>query len=167
MVLYREKATAKRLQLARNQGFREPGFAHEQTGFDYRLTNLQAAIGVAQTAMIDEKVPGKRWIGRTYNELLDGGPDLTSLYKDLWAKDALLEKSFGVGKDALMKKLKSMVVETCSFFCPIHMQPLFKSSDPRLSDISEDYPVSTDLWNRGLYLPSGNELTRAETEEVA
>ena len=145
---------------------------HEQMGFNYRLTNIQAAIGVAQTEMIDEKVEKKRWIGRTYNELLAGRSDLTLPYEEPWAKNVywmygiLLEKSFGVGKDDLMKKLKSMGVDTRSFFCPMHMQPLFKKSDPRFPDIAGDYPVSTDLWNRGLYLPSGIGLTRAQMEEV-
>jgi len=172
MVLCREKEIAERLQLLRNQGFQEPRFVHEQMGFNYRLTNIQAAIGVAQTEMIDEKVAKKRWIGQTYNELLAGRSDLTLPYEEPWAKNVywmygiLLEKSFGVGKDDLMKKLKSVGVETRSFFCPMHMQPLFKNSDPRFPDISGDYPVSTDLWNRGLYLPSGIGLTRAQMEEV-
>ncbi len=172
MVLCREKEIADRLRLLRNQGFQEPRFVHEQMGFNYRLTNIQAAIGVAQTEMIDEKVAKKRFIGQTYNELLAGRSDLTLPYEEPWAKNVywmygiLLEKSFGVGKDDLMKKLKSMGVETRSFFCPMHTQPLFKNSDPRFPDISGDYPVSTDLWNRGLYLPSGIGLTRAQMEEV-
>jgi dTDP-4-amino-4,6-dideoxygalactose transaminase len=84
------------------------------------LTNIQAAIGVAQTEMIDEKVAKKRWIGRTYNELLAGRSDLTLPYEEALAKNVywmygiLLEKSFGVGKDDLMKKLKNMGVETRS-----------------------------------------------------
>jgi perosamine synthetase len=66
-----------------------------------------------------------------------------------------------------MKKLKDKGVDTRAFFCPMSMQPVFKGNDPRFPDTSGDYPVSVDLWNRGLYLPSGLGLTRSQIEEVA
>jgi perosamine synthetase len=172
MVLCRDESIAERLRLLRNQGFQEPRFVHEVMAFNYRLTNIQAAIGVAQTELVEEKIARKRWIGQTYNDLLSGQPDLILPHEESWAKNVywmygiVLKDSFGVTKDDLMKKLKEKGVDTRSFFCPMSMQPLFKGSDQRFPDVSGDYPVSVDLWNRGLYLPSGLGLTQPQMEEV-
>jgi perosamine synthetase len=172
MVLCKDEKLATRLRLLRNQAFQEPRFVHDVMGFNYRLTNIQAAIGVAQTEMIDEKVEKKRWIGRTYNELLAGSGDFTLPVEEPWAKNVywmygvLVEESFGVMKDDLMKQLRHKGVDTRAFFCPMSLQPVYKGDDPRYPDSSGDYPVSVDLWNRGLYLPSGLGLTRGQIEEV-
>jgi len=172
MVLCRDKKLADRLRLLRNQGFQEPRFVHEVMGFNYRLTNIQAAIGLAQTEMVDEKVAKKRWIGQTYDELLSGQSDLMLPCEKPWAKNVywmygiVVQDSFGIGKDDLMPKLRDKGVDTRAFFCPMSLQPLFKGDDARFPDMSGDYPVSVDLWNRGLYLPSGLGLTRSQMEEV-
>jgi len=172
MVLCRDEKLAARMRTLRDQGFQEPRFVHEVMGFNYRLTNVQAAIGLAQVERIDDKILAKRLIGQTYNELLAGNQDFTLPYEEPWAKNVywmygiLVEKSFGLSKDDLMVKLKTKGVDTRSFFCPMHMQPVYAGSDPRFPDISGDYPVSKDLWNRGLYLPSGLGLTKAQMTEV-
>jgi len=173
MVLCRDKKVAERLQLLRNQGFQEPRFVHEVIGFNYRMTNIQAAIGLAQTEMVEEKVAKKRWIGQTYNELLAGQDGLVLPCEEPWAKNVywmygiVALDSFGLTKEELMKKLRDKGVDTRAFFCPMSLQPVFKGSDPRFPDTSEDFPVSIDLWNRGLYLPSGLGLTRNQIEEIA
>jgi perosamine synthetase len=172
MVLCKDEELAEKLRLLRNQGFQEPRFVHEVMGFNYRMTNVQAAIGVAQTEMVEEKINTKRRIGATYNELLAGSPFFTLPYEEPWAKNVywmygiLVQESFGVTRDDLMKKLKAKGVDTRAFFCGMHLQPVFKGTDERFPDISGEYPVSADLWNRGLYLPSGLGLTRAQMEEV-
>lgn len=172
MVLCKDAALADRLRLLRNQGFQEPRFVHEVMGYNYRMTNVQAAIGVAQMEMVEEKVAGKRWIGETYNELLANQTDLLIPVEEPWAKNVywmygiVIQDSFGVGKDDLMKQLKAKGIDTRAFFCPMSMQPVYASADPRFPDQSGDYPVSVDLWNRGLYLPSGLGLTRGQMEEV-
>ena len=67
-----------------------------------------------------------------------------------------------------MEELKAKGVETRAFFCPMHRQPVFQDeNDPRFPDVRGDYPVSDDLWDRGLYLPSGPGLTQAQAQEVA
>lgn len=172
MVLCRDEKLLRKLKLLRDQGFQDPRFVHEVMGFNYRLTNIQAAIGVAQTEMVEDKVAGKRRIGATYNELLAGNPYFTLPYEEPWAKNVywmygiLIDESFGVERDELMKKLKAKGVDTRAFFCGMHLQPVFKGADERFPDITGAYPVSADLWKRGLYLPSGLSLTRAQMEEV-
>ncbi|MBI5250717.1 MAG: DegT/DnrJ/EryC1/StrS family aminotransferase [Desulfomonile tiedjei] len=174
MVLCRDEKLAERLQLLRNQGFQEPRFVHEVVAYNYRMTNVQAAIGVAQTEMVEEKIAVKRWIGQTYNELLAKTPDLTLPYEEPWAKNVywmygvLVNEGFGLTKDELMIKLKQKGVDTRSFFCPMSQQPVFiNGNDPSYPDVSVSSPVSQDLWNRGLYLPSGLGLTKAHMQEVA
>ncbi|MEI8181289.1 MAG: DegT/DnrJ/EryC1/StrS family aminotransferase [Desulfomonile sp.] len=172
MVLCRDEEIAARLRLLRNQGFGEPRFVHQVMGFNYRMTNIQAAIGLAQAEMVPEKVERKRWIGTTYNELLADQRDITLPVEKPWAKNVywmygiLIHNSFGLKKEELMRTLTSKGVDTRSFFCPMSLQPVFRGSDPRFPDISGSYPVSVDLWNRGLYLPSGLGLTRLQIEQV-
>lgn len=174
MVLCRDSSLAEKMQLLRNQGFQEPRFVHDVVAYNYRMTNVQAAIGVAQTEMVEEKIAAKRWIGETYNELLAHAPDLTLPYEEPWAKNVywmygiLVGDGFGMTKDDLMKKLREKGVDTRSFFCPMSIQPVFMNgNNPAYPDVSVKNPVSVDLWNRGLYLPSGLGLTRAQMEEVA
>ena len=154
------------------QGFKQPRFVHDVVGFNYRLTNIQAAIGLAQTELVEEKVERKRWLAKRYNELLAKQKDVTLPVEEPWAKNVywmygiLIEDSFGVNKDDLMGMLREKGVDTRSFFCPMSLQPAYRGSDPRFPDVTGDYPASVDLWNRGLYLPSGLGLTESQLEEV-
>ncbi len=174
MVLTRDAALAARLRLLRDQGFEPPRFVHRVVGFNYRLTNLQAAIGLAQTEKADEKVRRKREIASWYLDLLKSeadvevpaeAPGAKNVY---WMFGVKLGPRFSQGRDAVMEELKERGVETRAFFCPMHRQPVFQDGgDPRWPDVRGDFPVSDDLWERGLYLPSGPGLTRAQAEEVA
>ena len=83
-----------------------------------------------------------------------------------WMYGILVEESLGIQKDDLMQMLREKGVDTRSFFCPMSLQPAFRGADPRFPDVTGHYPVSVDLWNRGLYLPSGLGLTRSQMEEV-
>jgi perosamine synthetase len=173
MVLTRDAALAAKLRLLRDQAFEPPRFVHKEMGFNYRLTNVQAAIGLAQTEKADEKVAKKREIARWYLRLLSGCPDLQlpaeapgakSVY---WMFGVKVSGRFSQGRDAVMGELSSKGVETRAFFCPMHLQPVFEGADPRFPGRSGSWPVSEDLWARGLYLPSGLGLTHAQVEEVA
>ena len=173
MVLTDDAALAQRLRLLRNQAFTEPRFVHDEIGFNYRLTNVQAAIGVAQLETLDDKIDRKRQIAATYDALLGAASEITRPSEADWAKNVywmygvVLEDSFGDSKDNVMRRLKANGVETRSFFCPMHLQPVFQAEDPAYPDTRGDYPVSTRLWERGLYLPSGPGLTQAQLETVA
>lgn len=172
MVLCSDAALAARLRLLRDQGFEPPRFVHNVIGFNYRLTNVQAAIGLAQTEKVTEKVERKRQIARWYAEELEGCRDLELPWEAPWAKNVywmygvMLGDAFSRGRDAIMAELKAKGVETRAFFCPMHLQPAFRGDDPRFPDRTGEYPVSEDLWKRGLYLPSGLRLTREQVREV-
>jgi perosamine synthetase len=172
MLITKHQNVANRAKLLRNQAFEEPRFVHRFVGFNYRLTNLQAAIGLAQCENLEKKIERKRAIAQAYTKLLAGDSTITLPYEAPWAKNVywmysiLLNKSFGRSKDEVMRLLSGKGVETRSFFYPMHQQPVFQGNDPRFPDISGDYPVSRDIANRGLYLPSGLGLTQAQIEEV-
>jgi perosamine synthetase len=172
MVLVRDAALAAKLRLLRDQGFEHPRFVHRVVGFNYRLTNVQAAIGLAQTEKADEKVRKKREIASWYLALLGFREDLEVPFEAAGAKNVYwmfgvkLGPRFSGGRDAVMEDLKARGVETRAFFCPMHRQPVFQNGNPRYPDVRGEYPVSDDLWNRGLYLPSGLGLTREQVHEV-
>lgn len=173
MVLCSDGELAEEMRLLRNQAFEQPRFVHRRIGFNYRLTNVQAAIGLAQVEKVDEKVEKKREIARWYAEafadvedveLPAEAPGAKNVY---WMYGVKLGDSFRRGRDGVMAALKEKGVETRAFFCPMHRQPVFQGTDSRFPDVSGSYPVSDDLWKRGLYLPSGLGLTRSQVEEVA
>lgn len=172
MVLCRDPELADRLRLLRNQAFAQPRFVHREVAFNYRLTNVQAAIGLAQSEKVVEKVEKKREIARWYAEAFAGVPDVELPWEApnaknvYWMYGVKLGDSFQRGRDGVMVAMKEKGVETRAFFCPMHQQPAFAGDDPRFPDTSGEYPVADDLWKRGLYLPSGLGLTRAQVGEV-
>ena len=174
MVVCSDAALAERMRFLRNQAFGHPRFVHREVGFNYRLTNVQAAIGLAQAEKADEKVEKKREIARWYGEAFADCPDLELPWEAPGAKNVYwmygikLGDRYAQGRDAVMAQLKTKGVDTRAFFCPMHMQPVFQNAiDPRMPETRGSFPVSEDLWKRGLYLPSGLGLTPAQVEEVA
>jgi perosamine synthetase len=172
MVVTDDERLTERLRLLRNQAFEERRFVHHVMGFNYRLTNVQAAIGLAQVERLEEKLARKNEIASWYRELLAGedvglpaqSPGIKNVH---WMFGVTLGDSFRQGRDAVMRQMRERGVETRAFFCPMHLQPVFvDGADTRYPDVAGRYPVSEDLWNRGLYLPSGLSLTRAQAEEV-
>jgi len=172
MVVCRKAALADRLRLLRNQGFEEPRFVHRVMGYNYRLTNIQAAIGLAQTEKVCEKVARKRDIAAAYAKLLDGQSSITLPSEATWAKNVywmygiLIEDGFGRSRDDVMKELRTHGVETRQFFYPMHRQPAYQGADARFPDTSGEFVISDRLASRGLYLPSGLGLTSVQIEYV-
>ncbi len=159
---------ARRLKdLAHDQKRR---FLHTELGFNYRLTNLQAAIGVAQLEEIDRFIAIKREMASTYKDLLSGVPGLVLPREKEWARSVfwmyavLVEREFGLSRDELMRRLKERGVDTRTFFIPLHRQPLFQAKGKRQG---LSFPVSEALSRKGLYLPSGLALTKGQMKRVA
>lgn len=142
---------------------------HDEIGYNYRMTNMQAAIGVAQLERIDTFIKTHRENAQLYNQLLKKVPGITLPPEETWAKNVywmytvLIDKDgFGVSRDSLMRKLGKRGIDTRSIFCPIHFQPPYRSEFE-----GECYPIAEDLSNRGVNLPSGNTLTKKQVNEVA
>lgn len=146
----------------------ERHFWHEYRGFNYRMTNLQAAVGLAQTERFDALVEARRKNARFYSERLTRVPGLrlpgeSAPAKSVcWMYGLLVEEAFGPTRDELRARLASKGIETRTFFIPIHLQPIYFERFR-----GKRFPVAEDLCRRGLYLPSGPSLTEADIEFVA
>ena len=165
MLVTRNAALAERAALLRNQAFGEERFVHNHVGFNYRMTNIQAAIGVAQCERMARKVRRKREIAAFYDDLLAEEEAIQRPAKAAgcepayWMYAILLKDSFGCGKAEVRDRLAEDGIETRSFFTPMHRQPVYQGGHRRWPDLRGDYPVSDVLGERGLYLPSGLNLT--------
>jgi len=144
-------------------------FFHTELGFNYRMTNLQAALGLAQLEEIERFIEIKQRIASGYRNCLSTVCGLTLPPRKEWARSVcwmytvLVEKEFGLGRDELMGKLKEKGIETRTFFIPVHLQPLFRE-DREYKSLS--FPVAEELSRKGFYLPSGLALTQDEIQEV-
>ena len=170
MVLTDSPKLAQRCQRLKNLSFLESKrFWHEEVGFNYRMTNIQAALGAAQLETIDEMAEKRRQNAFRYNVLLSQIPGITlpverqDVKNVYWMYGILVDRAFGMSRKNLMAALKEKGIETRTFFLPLNHQPVFKKL--RCAD-SRRFPVAEDIAKRGLYLPSGSGLTRKEIEYV-
>jgi perosamine synthetase len=144
-------------------------YLHSEVGYNYRLTNLQAAVGLAQFEQIEEFVNMRRNNAKIYGDYLQNVPDLSLPVEKDWAKNVywmyslLVEPEFGLSRDGLMDELSKRGVETRPFFTPMNEQPVFR--DMHLFE-GEKYPVAGQLSKTGLYLPSSSGLKREEIKYV-
>lgn len=141
-------------------------YIHSDIGYNYRMTNMQAAIGLAQLEKIDDLVHRRREHAYLYNECLKKINGITLPPEEKWAKNVywmysilIDEKEFGLSRDQLMSELEKKGIETRPFFVPMHMQPVFRD---RGLFIGERYPVAEKISKQGLNLPSGSGLTKEQ-----
>lgn len=173
MLVTNDPAIAARARLLRNQAFGEPKFVHRTLGFNYRMTNLQAAIGIAQCEKLDEKVARKRQLAAWYTQALAGEPGLTLCAEAPWARSAywvfgvLLRPEFGCSRDQAMGFLRGQGIETRPFFHPLHRQPALAGKSVVGVERPDGFPVADQLGREGLYLPSGLSLTVEQVNRVA
>ena len=170
MVLTSDPAQAERLRSLRNLCFRpERRFYHTELGTNWRMTNLQAALGVAQLERFDRIVERKRWMGRAYLDRLAGLSGVQLPVEEPWARQVywmfglVLDEATGLDAVELAKRLKARGVETRPFFLGMHEQPVFHA---RGLFLGERYPVAERLARQGLYLPSGLTLTEDQIDAV-
>ncbi len=168
MVVTNDEKIAEMCRLLRDQAFEPKRFLHRYIGFNYRMTNIQAAIGAAQMELIDESVETRRRNAKLYNSLLKGVPGITLPPEALWAKNVywmytvLIQDNFGKARDDLMTYLKEKGIDTRSAFYPVHAQPVYEKQYK-----GEKYPVAEELGRKGINLPSGNTLTEDQIKYVA
>lgn len=170
MVLTNDSILAERARSLRNLCFRpERRFYHTELGYNYRMTNMQAALGLAQLQRFDEIIAKKRWMGQAYTERLMDIPSLQLPVEKPWAKQVywmyglVLDAKTGMDAVAFAKKLDALGVQTRPFFLGMHEQPVFWE---RGLFKEERYPVAERIAKHGLYLPSGLALTEAQLEET-
>lgn len=144
-------------------------FYHEELGENYRMTNLQAALGVAQLDRIEEIVARKRAVAAAYTERLRSCEALQLPAERAWARStfwmygAVSSKESGVTGSEIARRLQEHGVQTRPFFVGMHKQPAFRHMG--LFE-GEEYPVTDMLARQGLYLPSGTALTDEQVAAV-
>ena len=144
-------------------------FSHIAIGFNYRLTNLQAAVGVAQLEQADKFIRARRRNAKLYNRLLKGVGGLRlpvekeGVKNVYWMYGIVIEKDFGLSRDELMVALAEKKIGTRAFFSPMHKQPIYRKMGVFKG---ERYLVAEDLGKQGLYLPSGSGLTQDQIRYI-
>jgi len=172
MVVTDDEALAERCRSLRNLCFQpQKRFVHEELGWNFRMTNLQAALGLAQLERLDEFVSRKRRMGRLYTKLLlhieglELMPEKTDYADNIyWVYGLVLKDEVLFDAEEAMRRLSAEGIGSRPFFWPMHEQPVFKKMG---LFINERYPVAERLARRGFYVPSGLALTDVQMERVA
>lgn len=171
MVVTDDEQLAQRCRMLRNLCFRQDvRYVHDEISDNYRFTNLQAAVGLAQLERLDEFVEKKRWMGKYYTERLrdtDGImlPIEKTDYADniYWVYGIVLDKNINADNKTVQKLLAEEGIGSRTFFWCMHEQPVYQAQG-LFSD--EAYPNAEYLARKGFYIPSGLALTEEQMERV-
>lgn len=171
MLVCNDSELAERCRSLRNLCFQaKKRFIHEELGWNYRMTNLQAALGLAQLERLDEFAVRKRAMGVKYTGLLRGVDGLELMVEKTayaeniyWVFGMVLKDTVPFDAEEAMRRLGTGGIGTRPFFWPMHEQPVFQ----RLGlFVGESYPVAERIARRGFYIPSGMALTEGQMQEV-
>lgn len=170
MCLTDDEYLAEKMKRLRNLAFiHDKRFVHYELGFNFRMTNIQAAIGLAQLERIEKHIEKKVWIGKTYTKFLEeiDGIKLPVEKKraknTYWMYGIVLDKCLNVTAREFSEELQILGIQTRPFFYPLHLQPAFKNF-PWFKE--QNLPVSESLYRYGLYLPSGLTLEEKDIRKV-
>jgi perosamine synthetase len=167
-----DEQLAERCRSLRNLCFKaDPRFVHEELGWNFRFTNLQAAIGLAQLERLDEFVQKKRTMGKLYTQLLKDEPMLqlplaqTEFADNIyWVYGIVLDEQLGFDAKEAMQRLKQFAIGSRPFFWPMHQQPVFLD---RGMFQNEHHPVAERMAKNGFYIPSGMALSEQQIRRAA
>jgi len=165
MVVTANREWADRAAFLRDHAMlKAPHYYHPEIGYNYRMTNIQAAIGCAQMEEIGTLLERKRTIAEAYRAGLASIPGLTLApeanwaWSVFWMYSVLIEPSFGREREAVREGLRTAGIDTRPFFVPLHELPPYRTADPLL--------VASRLGAVGLNLPSGTPLTSEQVASV-
>jgi len=170
MCLTNDEGLAKRMKILRDHGMNpDKKYWYDVIGFNYRMTNLQAAVGTAQVDKLDRLIARRRqlasWYSHAFRDL--AGRGLVTLPQEMpWAKSVhwmysiLLEDGFGLNRDKLISELREKGIESRPLFYPLHVMPPYQH-------FKRSFPVAEELSRRGLSLPSGPRLGEEEVAKIA
>ena len=168
MVLFSDEEAARRAEILRDHGMSKTRrYWHEVVGHNYRLTNLQAAIGLAQVERAEALVQQKRYVGQWYEkritDLVGVSPMPPSAFgvSSYWLFPILLDPAFSDHRDTLMEALASEGIQTRVTFPSLNRMPAFSAFPAAL-----DFPVASAIEKRGLCLPSTPTMTEESVDFV-
>ena len=171
MVVTNDEELAERCRMLRNLCFRKDvRYVHDEISDNYRFTNLQAAVGLAQLEKLDEFVEKKRQMGRYYTRKLcdiEGLilPVVRTDYADniYWVYGIVLDKNVNADNKMIQKYLKEEGIGSRTFFWCMHEQPVYQNQG---MFSGETYSNAEYLARKGFYIPSGLALTEEQMEQV-
>jgi perosamine synthetase len=169
MLLIDDESLFQRCKFLRDHG-RAPGtFFNTEVTFKYMPSNLAASLGFAQFQRIEELIEKKRWIWKTYSELLSDlpavslNPEPKGVFNSVWSTVLLVDHGTGLNRDSIMEGFNRQGIPTRPFFYPLSTLPAFKDDLEWNRNIQT---VSRDLSARGVCLPSALNITLTQMEIV-
>ena len=159
----------KKLRLYKNLGFVEPRFVHYVQGYNFRLTGIQAALGLEQLKNINKIISNKIKIAKLYMRLLKKIPGIEFVKNRnntkhvYWMFGIRITEKFKITKDQLKNFLAKNQIETRNLFYSMRNQPCLKKI---LKKNSPETPNSNILWEQGMYLPSSHNLKKKEIIKI-
>lgn len=171
MIVTNDDKLAEDCRSLRNLCFQsQKRFVHDRLGWNLRMTNMQAALGLAQLERLDEFVTKKRAMGRRYTEQLTELPDVqlpldhTEYAENIyWVYGLVLADKNGFEAEKAMKLLAARGIGSRPFFYPMHKQPVLKKMGLFEGEL---YPVAERISRQGFYIPSGIALAKEQIEKV-
>lgn len=170
MILTDDDHLAERCRGARNLFFTSARYRHEEIGSNFRMSNMQAALGCAQLEKLEEHIEKKRYIGNKYQAAFSDIADIRlpvarTAYADniYWVFGMVIGDSYSFTADQAMKFLAEKGIGTRAFFYPVHKQPVYVK-EGRFSGAS--CPNAERIAERGFYIPSGLGITDEQIEYV-
>ena len=168
-VVFRDAKSAQRARMLRDHGMDpKKRYWHLEVGFNYRLTNLQAALGCAQIEQLDRFLSRKLEVASQYGATLGGIDGVTlpavlpELLNSYWAYSIIVDfASLGIDRDEFARRLDQAGIETRPLFYPLHEMPPYQRYAGNRA-----YPVTTALSRDGLSLPSAVTLSAPETSYI-
>ena len=143
-------------------------YEHREIGFNYRISNISAAIGIGQLKVLDKWIKLRRDNYNFYFSLLSSIDGISfqeepnSFYSNRWLTTILIDESKfkNINSNVLRKKLEFNNIESRPLWKPMHLQPLYKDCDFIGSNVSDK------IYKKGLCLPSGSNLSKKEKERI-
>jgi perosamine synthetase len=168
MVTTNDDAIAAKVRILKNHGM-DPRrrYWHPMVGYNYRMTNIQAAIGVAQMEQISNQLEKRKEIVEWYRQELQGVPGITWQQERSWARHvwwmftAVLGEEFDVNRDELMVRMRERGIETRPVVYPMHQLPPY-----RAGSAGEQFPVADRLSHGGVNLPTWVGVTRDDVRFI-
>lgn len=167
MVTCNDDKYDERIRSLKGQGMsKEKRFWFDIIGYNYRMTNIEAAIGLGQLENINELIGMRKNVAKWYMEELSDAKDYLEFQKvtpeaeSVWWMFSILVKGNTIERDELAKSLNDIGIETRPLFYPMHMLPVYKDEDAGCS-------VSEDISSRGLNLPTYADLSREDVKKIS
>jgi perosamine synthetase len=168
MVTTNDPTLARKVMMLKGQGQDfEKRYWFPIIGYNYRMTNIQAALGLAQLEQIEWHLGRRRENGRWYRDAFSAHPQFALQVEQPWAKSAywinsvVLPDALPISRDEVMSRLNTLGIETRPFFYPMHILPMYAGL------IGEQrFPVADSIAARGMNLPSSGNLTRDDVDYV-